>query len=208
MAEDEIESVKRHSAQREKLWNRWAEYAAQLDEYMNDDNVHAELHDARFSDIAKLVHHFGGQHARDASMRRAQHMLEVHIVDLTKSHNPTKLQIGVVVLQILGALAAGAVGVTPALAGYTGQQAAAYQAGSNTISGVFVSGGQSVGSLLHSRQQGLQAKYANILEAERRLLSQEDQERSQRTQSMHSHDEDVRKKDQNKHDSMKNMMAG
>lgn len=205
---DAIESTTNRSpAQRQALWNMWQNYLNDVQTELDKTGDNFNPESPSVKKAMALAYHILGQQNRENSMRLTDFIREHDLVDLTKAHKPNWKQITPLVLQILGAAVGGALGMTPYFAGYTGSKAQSFQGASSMVNGIFVQGGQGVGSLMHSVQQGEQAKFSNNLEATKRSQGDSDHQRNKDMESQRRMEEENRRTEENKHQAIRQITS-
>jgi hypothetical protein len=198
--------IRKNSTQRQKLWDQWQQLMDQMDQDLKDpERDPFESH--AVNKVMALAHHIGSQHSCESSLSHSDMLRNLRIANLTNAYKPGWKEFVPLAIQIIGSIGSGVLGCVPALGGYTGNQAQAFQAGSQTVNGVFVSGAQGVGGLIHGANQGTQVNAQFEVDAEKRIQGDHDHRRQLEVQAIQRHQEEQRRLSQQKSDAIKTVTA-
>lgn len=207
--DDRIGSITdRTPAQRQNLWNMWQTHLQNLDNEMKKTDFDP-FQNTTLQKTMALAYHIMGQQSRECSMKYVDYLREHDLADLTKAYKPSLKQIIPIVLEILGAGVAGALGMTPYFKGIPGgsSQASSFSSASQAVNGIFVQGGQGVLSLTNTMQQGEQAKVNFEIEDDKRKRDDHSHARQQQLQAQQRRDDDIRSTEQKKTEAWRQMTS-
>lgn len=201
-SEEIIESVKRTSAQRQNLWDRWQKVYDQMDLDLKDHErdpfeSKASMH------IMKMGRHLISQTEKEAGQARSKHIQEYGIKKLKDAHAPSGGLIALYVTQIVAGIFGTGLGCAPAALGVTGAAAASYQALAQGTQSVFGQGSQNMASIL---QSGAQAEIAEInfeIERDKQVHADHGNEQQNHQRLAQTHADDERKVEQSRHEATK-----
>jgi hypothetical protein len=195
MSDIEIEPItRRHSAQRQRLYDRWKQYSDQVDEMLktkNFDNLSPTS-----SKTQALGDHFSQQTRWQSHFAHTCQLHDHDIGELKDAYQPDWKQGLAIAASMIGHLANGILNIIPAAAGYTGAKAAGFQGAGSAVGGALGGGAQSVGNVFHSIKQGEQAELSNKLERTKQLASQDEHDRQLKQQQVNRQKDEESKREQ------------